>query len=186
MLLRAIQRNTPTPTLLISRFWPKGTTSQLRITGTSTSTGPRVKSRPSALAGMMSSLNSSLRPSAIGCSTPRAPAYSGPIRCCAAAEILRSSQTFTSTPTTAATSTVTIGRGSQSKWASPSLRPKPSSRSRKLVCRSRPGVTTAMVCMADGADGGTLGPPQLGWGGGVQVAAVRLSRGSQGRSADPV
>jgi len=123
MLLSAIQRKIPTPTLLISRFWPKGTTSQERITGTSTSTGPSVNSRPSARAGITSSLNTSLRPSARGWSTPSGPAYSGPMRCCTAAEILRSSQTLTSTPTTAATSTVSIGRGSQIRWASPGVSP---------------------------------------------------------------
>ena len=66
MLLKAIQRKIPTPTLLISRFWPKGMISQEMITGTTTSTGPRVNSRLSARAGMMSSLTSSLRPSARG------------------------------------------------------------------------------------------------------------------------
>ena len=136
MLLREIQRNMPTPTLLINRCWPKGTTNQERITGTTTSTGPRLKSSPSALAGITSSLNSNLRPSAIGCRMPKAPAYSGPMRCWAAAEILRSNQTVTSTPTTAEISTSSIGRGSQSKRLAAGLRPAVSSRLRKPDSRS--------------------------------------------------
>ena len=69
------------PTLLIKRFCPKGTISQDRITGIRTNIGPAVKRIPSALAGIISSLTSNLRPSAIGWRTPSAPAYSGPILC---------------------------------------------------------------------------------------------------------
>ena len=39
ILLRAIHKNIPIPTLLINRFWPKGTISQDSITGTKTRTG---------------------------------------------------------------------------------------------------------------------------------------------------
>ena len=137
MLLRAIQRKIPIPTLLISKCCPKGTTSQDRITGTTTSTGPKVNSRPSALAGTTSSLKSNLSPSAIGCKMPRAPAYSGPMRCWAAAEILRSNQTVTSTPTTAEISTSSIGKGNQSSLLAPGLTPALSSRLRNPDSRSR-------------------------------------------------
>ena len=67
----------------------------------------------SAFAGIISSFTSNLRPSAIGCSTPKAPAYSGPILCWAAADIFLSNQTVTNTPTTADTKTNNIGKGSQ-------------------------------------------------------------------------
>ena len=46
----------------------------------------------SALEGIISSFTSNLRPSAIGWSTPKAPAYSGPILCWAAADIFLSNQ----------------------------------------------------------------------------------------------
>ena len=145
MLLRAIQRKIPIPTLLISKCCPKGTTSQDRITGTTTSTGPKVNSRPSALAGPTFTkevaspllLKSNLSPSAIGCKMPRAPAYSGPMRCWAAAEILRSNQTVTSTPTTAEISTSSIGKGNQSSLLAPGLTPALSSRLRNPDSRSR-------------------------------------------------
>ena len=81
ILLKAIHRNIPIPTLLIRRFCPKGTINQERITGTRTNIGPAVKRIPSALAGIISSLTSNLRPSAIGWRSPSAPAYSGPILC---------------------------------------------------------------------------------------------------------
>ena len=84
---------------------------------------------------------------------PRAPAYSGPIRCCTAAEILRSSHTFTSTPTTAATNTVSIGRGSQSSRAAPLVNPRPCRASRKLDCRSRPLITVGALSMGVGLAG---------------------------------
>ncbi|MFM8674084.1 MAG: citrate/2-methylcitrate synthase, partial [Vulcanococcus sp.] len=68
-----------------------------------------------------------------------------------AAEILRSSHTFTSTPTTAATSTSSMGRGSHSRWAAPGDIPRPSSTVVKLASRSRPelspGLTTAGVAL---------------------------------------
>ena len=69
------------PTLLISEFCPKGTINHERITGTNTNIGPAVNRTESAFAGMISSFTSNLRPSAIGCSTPKAHAYSGPILC---------------------------------------------------------------------------------------------------------
>jgi hypothetical protein len=65
MLLKAIQRKIPIPTLLIKRFCPKGTISQERITGTRTNIGPAVNRIPSALAGIISSLTSNFRPSQI-------------------------------------------------------------------------------------------------------------------------
>ena len=95
ILLNAIHKNIPIPTLLINKFWPKGTISQERITGTKTNIGPAVNRIESALAGIISSFTSNLRPSAIGWSTPSAPAYSGPILCWAAADIFLSSQTVT-------------------------------------------------------------------------------------------
>ncbi len=75
--------------------------------------GPRVNSTLSDFAGTISSLKTSFRPSATGASKPKGPMYSGPIRCCAAAEIFRSSQTQVNTPTVAPIIIKIIGSGIQ-------------------------------------------------------------------------
>ena len=56
---------------------------------------------------------------------PSGPMNSGPIRCWAAAEIFRSSQTDANTLTVAATSTISIGKGNQSALAAPGGMLKP-------------------------------------------------------------
>lgn len=125
-------------TSLMSKFCPKGTMRKDRNTGITTKIGPRVKSPLSALAGTMSSLKTSFKPSATGCNTPKGPAYSGPIRCWTAAEILRSSQTTTNTPTVAPMIIRNIGRGIQMALAAPGGMPNFVSVSIKLPWRSIP------------------------------------------------
>eukprot|EP00976_Prorocentrum_cordatum_P025827 524431-Prorocentrum_minimum.AAC.1 len=84
-----------------------------RNTGTTTTAGPNVNKIGSAFAGMISSFTRSLTPSATGCSNPKGPAYSGPIRCCTPAETFLSNQTTTNTPKKAAITTARIGNGIQ-------------------------------------------------------------------------
>ena len=59
---------------------PKGTTANTRNAGISEMMGPRVKMSASDRLGMMSSLATNLRPSAIGWSSPCQPTRMGPSR----------------------------------------------------------------------------------------------------------
>ena len=71
---------------------PKGTTMKVVKAIIMTMTGAAQNTTLSAPSGMMSSLISSLRASAKGCSNPCGPTRIGPMRICMCARILRSSQ----------------------------------------------------------------------------------------------
>ena len=100
--------------------------------------GPRVNSSESDLAGTTSSLKTSFKPSATGASKPNGPIYSGPIRCCAAAEIFRSNHTHTNTPTVEPIIIKIIGSGIQMTLATSAGSPKSIRVSIKVPCRSIP------------------------------------------------
>ena len=72
--------NTPMFRSARAVFLAKGTTAIMRITGISMAMGTRVKTRRSALAGVVSSLKNSLSMSAMGCSRPKGPQRLGPMR----------------------------------------------------------------------------------------------------------
>src|ERR1043165_8466837 len=69
---------------------PNGTTENTMNAEATAIYGAKKKIQRSACSGMKSSLVSSLRPSAMGCSSPHGPTRIGPSRACMNAEILRS------------------------------------------------------------------------------------------------
>jgi hypothetical protein len=109
-----------------------------RNTGITTIIGPSVKRIGSAFEGTISSLKISFKPSANGAKIPSGPMYSGPIRCCAAAETFRSIHTAINTATVDPTKTISIGRGIHTALAAPAGIPKPWSDSIKVPCKSIP------------------------------------------------
>ena len=139
-LERVIQRKIPKFTSVMTRFCPKGTIKKDKNTGITTIAGPNVNNQGSDLLGITSSLKTNFIPSATGCKTPIGPAYSGPIRCWAAAEIFLSNQTATKTPTVAPTSINPMGKGIHTALAMPEGIPIWVSDSIKLPCRSIPGL----------------------------------------------
>src|SRR6185503_1383332 len=69
---------------------PNGMTEKTMNADATAMYGAKKKIQRSAFSGMKSSLTSSLRPSAIGCSSPHGPTRIGPSRACMNAEIFRS------------------------------------------------------------------------------------------------
>ena len=84
---------------------PNGTTTNTVNAASTTMNGATQKTILSASAGMMSSLRSSFRASAIGCRSPCGPTRIGPSRTCMCARILRSSQFIAMTATDSPTKT---------------------------------------------------------------------------------
>ena len=76
---------------------PNGTTINTVKAANTTMRGAIQKTRPSASAGMMSSLSRSLSASAIGCSNPCGPTRIGPNRICMCASAFLSSQFIATT-----------------------------------------------------------------------------------------
>src|ERR1043165_4510097 len=78
--------------------------------------GAKKKIQRSAFSGMKSSLVSSLRPSAIGCSSPHGPTRIGPSLACINAEILRSRYVAYATHSATSVTTMPIWINGQMKW----------------------------------------------------------------------
>jgi hypothetical protein len=98
----------------------------------------------------MSSLKINFSPSATGTSKPKGPWNSGPMRCCTAAEIFRSNQVATRTPTVAPISINTIGNGIQMALAVPGGMPKSMRDSIKIPWMSIPAFIILTTLISHG------------------------------------